>query len=418
MAAAEAGMINHYLTARGTKGEGGFEMSNPSREIPSFEFQSKWFAGAGTNSMENQLSDAGLFLSLTRRVERRIEEFFPRQFGVAEVERFLGKATWRHEPEAFTQMIARPVWDLLDRDRKLWRPLFGILLLEAFGTPSEQYDGLISVMAELIHTASLIVDDIEDDSLLRRGEECIHLRYGVDVALNAANMLYFLPSIALMQHPVLTEEKRARLQQLKERVCIEAHCGQATDIFWSRDLSPEKLAGWLSDGIDEKILQMYAFKTGTATAWLAHFAAIVADQSPEVLARALDFARRFAVAFQVVDDVHDFNVSPQWTKRPGEDLANGKLTYVIASAFRLLDSASSDRLAEILCSPSLRRETAARDEGADLVRSSGALARCRDWAASEFEESWRDFSEVLPPSESKTLLHSLCLRLVTLAFND
>lgn len=51
----------------------------------------------------------------------------------------------------------------------------------------------IATIIELIHNGSLIVDDIEDGSDLRRGKPCVHKIYGEDIAINAGNAIYFLP---------------------------------------------------------------------------------------------------------------------------------------------------------------------------------------------------------------------------------
>ena len=51
----------------------------------------------------------------------------------------------------------------------------------------------IGALIEFLHTASLIIDDIEDGSILRREEQCSHLVYGLDRSINAANLIYFLP---------------------------------------------------------------------------------------------------------------------------------------------------------------------------------------------------------------------------------
>ena len=359
-----------------------------------------------------------MLASFTDRIDERLRGFLPRRFGHHEVERFVGPPAWRHTPGALTECVSRPLWDLLDRKKKCWRPLFGLLLLESFGVPSGPYEELLAVMAELIHSAALIVDDIEDDSRLRRGDEYIHLRYGTAVALNAANLLFFLPSVVLMEHPVLPPEKKARLHELKERVGIEAHFGQAVDLHWSHHLTESNLAAWMAEGLEEQILQMYAYKTGAATTWMAESAILLADQPEAVRAPTLEFARRFAVAFQVVDDIHDCNRSSKWTKEPGEDLANGKPTYVMARALRKLDPAAAAKLGAILCDPVRRHDPAARRDGLDLVRASGALAECRDWARREMTDGWAAFSRVVPPSEPKILLHAMCQHLLDLVFED
>ncbi len=351
------------------------------------------------------------------RVDRRLEEFFPKKFTDEDVEKYVGPPVWKHEPEAYTQTLAVPVWDLIERSGKRWRPIFGILMLEALGVRSEPYEGLICNMTELIHTGALIVDDIEDESKLRRGAECLHLRYGMDVALNAANALYFLPGLALMNHPSLSPEKRRRLHEIKEHVCIDAHCGQTTDIFWSRTMTAERLNEWLQEDLEGKILQMYAFKTAAGAKGLAEFAAVMADADPELTLACSDFARAFAVSFQVIDDIHNFSDSPRWTKVMGEDIANGKLTFVIARALHMLEPEKSNRLREILCSPELRAAGAAMDEGVALVRESGSLEVCRDRAKTMMEEAWDRFTHHVRPSQPKMMLHAMCLKMLELAYD-
>lgn len=352
-----------------------------------------------------------------RRVDLCLENFLPREIGPEQVRRYVGPAIWQHEPAAYTRTISEPIWDLIQRSGKRWRPIFGVLLLEAMGVRSGPWEGLIATMTELIHTACLIVDDIQDGSTLRRGTECIHQRYGIDVALSAANTLYFLPGIVLLEHPMLTAKQRAELHEIKERVLIEAHCGQATDIHWSRELTEERLAAWLSEGLEEKVLQMYAFKTGAGAKGLAESAAVIADASPEVRDAAANFALKFAVAFQIVDDVLNFSRSAKWRKTCGEDLLSGKPTYVIVKALRSLRNKDKRRLTEILCSSDLRRQQPIVEQGIALIERSGALESCRTQARSMTEDAWRILAPRIPPSEPKILLHAMCRKLLDLAYD-
>lgn len=353
--------------------------------------------------------------TMARRVDEYVEELLPRRFELSDVERLVGPARWQHEPQAYTDMIARPVWDMFDRSGKHWRPIFGMLMSEALGGDMRPYEGLLSVTTELMHSGALVVDDIEDDSRLRRGQEALHLRYGRDVALNAANALYFLPSSALMQHPKLTPEQQLRLLQIKERVCIEAHCGQATDIYWSRSMTPERIEAWLADDLEAKILQMYDMKTGAGARGLVDSLTMLLAIDPATTSACTEFARAFAVSFQIADDVLNFSGSDRWTKVPGEDLASGKLTYVIATALRRLDPASAARLRQILCTPELRCGPPGLDEGIALVRDSGALQVCQEAARKMTEQAWDDFTIHLRPSEPKIMLHAMCLRLIDMA---
>jgi len=354
---------------------------------------------------------------MCRRVDRHLEGLLPRRFDANQVEQLVGPPHWQHDIDAYTEMLSVPVWDLMDRRGRRWRPMFGILLLECLGVRSAPYEGLISCMLEFIHAGALIIDDIEDDSQLRRGEECLHLRYGVDVAINAGNTLYFLPSNAVMRHPLLTPEQRSRWLDIKERICIEAHCGQATDIFWSKRMSLERLRRMLATDGESRILQMYAFKTASAAKGAAEFVCALADADSQLTSACVDFARMLGVSYQIVDDIHNFSRSPDWTKVTGEDLANGKLTFVIATALRMLPGAEANRLQEILCDREARRLPPILHEGVELVHRSGALDTCRDLSRDMVDRAWDAFSGRIRPSGPKVMLHTMCLKLIDLAYD-
>lgn len=355
---------------------------------------------------------------MCRRVDRHLEELLPRRFDAARVEHLVGRPTWAHEIDAYTDMFSVPVWDLMDRSGKRWRPVFGILLLECLGVSSAPYEGLISCTLEFVHAGALIIDDIEDDSSVRRGAPSLHLRYGLDVAISAGNTLYFLPGHTVRHHPLLTPRQRTRWLEIKERICIEAHCGQATDIFWSRRMEPASLACMLSEDIEGKILQMYAFKTAAAATGAAEFVCALADADARLTAACVDFARTLGVAYQIVDDIHNFSRSPDWGKVTGEDLANGKLTFVVARALRRLPATQAARLQDILCDAARRNHPEVLDEGIELVQRSGALEECRATARKMVDTAWAGWSRWTRPSGPKVMLHTMCLRLIELAHED
>lgn len=94
-------------------------------------------------------------------------------------------------------------YHLLDLGGKRWRPVYGLILANDFGTDFrdiEKNQTLYRVLAvgELIHNASLILDDIQDQSLKRRGEDCAYIKFGVDMAINAGCFLYNQPISVMM----------------------------------------------------------------------------------------------------------------------------------------------------------------------------------------------------------------------------
>jgi geranylgeranyl diphosphate synthase type I len=274
--------------------------------------------------------------ALTDRIDRRIAEYFPRTMDEAHLRAYVGDPLWTHEMPAFTAVLSRPVWDLLERGGKHWRPIFGLLMLEALGVRSRPFELLVSVLSELMHTGALIIDDIEDSARARRGAQSIHRRYGLDVAINAANTLYFIPYLLLRRYPGLSERQRMGLYQILSEQCVRSHLGQSVDIYWSKMLTAPRVRQWMGDSLRPKILQAYADKTGAVVMGLAESACVIARSSARERRECVAFARRFGVAFQIIDDILDFDGCAKQRGRSGEDLAEGKLTYVLVSALERL----------------------------------------------------------------------------------
>ncbi|HDQ07866.1 MAG TPA: hypothetical protein ENN44_03695 [Methanoculleus sp.] len=351
-----------------------------------------------------------------KKINERLEELFPPEIDEAWCTSLFGERQPVIDYTPFTESISRPVWDLLSRKGKHWRPIFGILIADAVGVRFTKETEKLFVMTELLHSAALIIDDIEDESLLRRGDEAIHRRYGTDIAINAASTLYFFPQNIVSSCPDLTPDQKHQVLRLMTDTSLRAHLGQGQDIYWSKNLSPDTLRRWREEHLDEQVLQMYAYKTASATEGVAELACILQEVAPETRKACLRFGRTMGISFQIIDDVLNFSGDEKWGKMPGEDLRNGKPTYVILRALDLLDRDSSARLTAILCSPDLREQDAILDEGIGLVRSSGALDDCATMAVGRIEAEWENFSRYLPPSPGKLMLRVICANLMHMAY--
>jgi geranylgeranyl diphosphate synthase type I len=166
-------------------------------------------AGKNSTSTIEDVDSFNLFMEqASKTVEEHILSYLPPKVTSETIERLVGTTKWSHDTDAYSSVIAEPVWDLISRKGKCWRPILGILLLRIFGKPEKEYEQLICVVTELIHTGALIIDDIEDSSALRRGGPTIHIKYKLDVALNAGNTLYFLPIPLIVNHPLLSESQK------------------------------------------------------------------------------------------------------------------------------------------------------------------------------------------------------------------
>jgi len=120
------------------------------------------------------------------------------------------------------------------------------LLIEAFNewlaVPRDQLD-LISRVVRMLHSASLMVDDIEDGAQLRRGQPVAHRIYGVPQTINTANYVYFLAykELAILRDHG-SEQAGARVVANKDldlvvtEELLSLHRGQGLEIFWRDSL--------------------------------------------------------------------------------------------------------------------------------------------------------------------------------------
>lgn len=409
-----------------------FEPAADDQEIPVFGFINAIWEGAGHVAGElggrpvsgrarlelhgyGYIHDFKIYQDRWKdRIDRSIRAFFPDTLDQARLAAYLGPPRWSYDAGAHTDMLSRPVWDLLSRGGKHWRPIFGILLLQALGVEPSPFEAALSVIPELEHNAAVIIDDIEDASETRRGGEAIHLKYGLPAAINAANTLYFLPLLLISNHPHLTTGQREAIYRIFVDMFVQAHFGQAQDLYWSK-LDPDRRAAlWHDERLGELILQAHAFKTAAPVRATAEFVCIIADADPETREACRKFAESWGVAFQIIDDVNNFTEAPEWGKVRGEDIAAGKFSFAIHKAVHRLDGAERRRLMEILASERLRRTDAGLSEAIGLVEGSGALEDCRRYAKELMDRDWPAFSRALPASRHKTMLRIMLTKLIDL----
>ena len=124
-------------------------------------------------------------------IEAELEKVIPEKIsaGWAQVQSGL---ELRSIPPVLWQQISEPGRDLLKRGGKRWRPLLMLLCAEMYG---DWHLALpLTPMVEIAHNGSLIIDDIEDAAQQRRGGAAQHIKFGMDLALNAGNLMYFFPA--------------------------------------------------------------------------------------------------------------------------------------------------------------------------------------------------------------------------------
>lgn len=181
------------------------------------------------------------------------------------------------------------------------------------GPPDE-----LPVTIELLHAGSLVVDDIEDDSSHRRGAPAVHRRYGVPIALNMANWLYFVAFGVLGRLPVDAETRAALLLDVN-RGLLRCHQGQALDLSVRVTTLPV-----------ERVLDVVSTSTSLKTGSLMGLASTLggraAGADSTTLAAIEAFGLELGLLLQMLDDWSSLSV-PRRRPKGIEDLRLERPTW-------------------------------------------------------------------------------------------
>jgi geranylgeranyl pyrophosphate synthase len=150
-------------------------------------------------------------------------------------------------------------------------------------------------IVELIHAGSLVVDDIEDGSQTRRGKPALHVRYGLPIALNAGNWLYFWP-FELIKDLKLSSPTTLLVYEYYHRTLLRAHFGQALDLGSRVD----KL---LQARVPEVCLATMELKTGALMGFAMALGAAIVGVKQAIISVLDRFGCDLGVALQMYDDL-------------------------------------------------------------------------------------------------------------------
>ncbi len=232
--------------------------------------------------------------------------------------------------------LLAPIEAMVNRPSKKFRAellRLGFLLGDgrASATPNERTFALCTQAIELLHAGSMIVDDIQDGSTVRRGAPTLHRIYGVPGALCAGNWLYFWP-LRLIRDAELPKAHEQRIIALYCDAVERAHYGQAVDLSVRIDDIPQAEVAALVDGVTE-------LKTGSVTALAMSLGAVLGDATEERVEALAGFGLAFGSALQHLDDLGNLVGRIEPEKRY-EDLLQAKPSAIWAEAAGIFDPAT------------------------------------------------------------------------------
>jgi octaprenyl-diphosphate synthase len=271
------------------------------------------------------------------------------------------------------------------------RPLLVLLFANALGFKGpERFE--LAATVEFIHTATLLHDDVVDESQLRRGRATANALFG-----NAASVLVgdFLYSRAFQ---MMVSVNRMRVLQV---------LADATNVIAEGEVL-QLLNMHNPDIAVEDYLRVIRFKTAKLFEASARLGAVLAECPPELEEQCAAYGRSLGTAFQLVDDLLDYEgATAQLGKNVGDDLREGKPTLPLLAAMARGDAQQRELIRHAIENGELER----LPEIVEIVRTTGALDATRHAAREEAEHARASIS-ALQASPYRDALLELCVQAV------
>ena len=304
--------------------------------------------------------------------------------------------------EQYSRTVLRPIREVVLRGSKAWRSYGVLSCMDMVGGDSQRFEHWLA-LPELLHVGSLIIDDVQNDSAVRRGGPACHTVHGEALAINAGCACYFLAQI-----PASTSGLSASLLvQIYEsyfEAVRSAHVGQAMDIDGLAHLVPAVVASGDGALLERRVLAIHRLKSGAPAGAFARMATLVGGGTAaqaDALGRLFE---SFGMAFQIIDDVLNLRGFEEDRKSCGEDITAGKITAPVAKAMGLLPHHQRQRLWSIVESKPTGRDRIR--EAIALVDGCGALAACEAQARTLVESAWQLVDPLVPDTQHKVRLRA------------
>lgn len=201
----------------------------------------------------------------------------------------------------------------------------------------------LALVVEALHAGSLIIDDIEDASALRRGAPTLHRLHGMPVALNAGNFLYFWPQY-LLRRAGLSPSAHLQAFEAMGACLLRCHEGQALDLTVRLSRLDRAQVAAVARGVSAR-------KTGALIGLATALGGIAADAAPDVVAALQRFGEEVGIGLQMLDDLSGI-IQPARSDKGLEDLASDRATWAWALMARELDARDYRHMVEqrsVLC---------------------------------------------------------------------
>lgn len=309
----------------------------------------------------------------------------------------------RHLPRTGEpQEFYAPVWELLDRGGKRFRPALTFLASECVGGRREDAIGA-AASVELLHNMTLIHDDIEDQSELRRGKPCIHRIYGVPTAINVGDAM-LIKVFEVANSSKIPQDRCHKLVEYIAKRAYEITWGQAFEFsMWKR-----------KDFTEDDVIRLLRYKTGALTRLSTEAGAISGGGSQKELEALGEFGETVGIAFQIVDDILNLTGDvKEYGKEIGGDLREGKKTVIAAHLLKAAKPSDRKVFGSLLGKDKISKLEIRKAIG--LYAKYGSIKYAKTQADSHLQNALKALNR-LPASDARNSLGILAEFLVSRSF--
>jgi len=269
---------------------------------------------------------------------------------------------------------------------KRLRPMLVLLAARALGYPGSQHIDLAAII-EFIHTATLLHDDVVDESEKRRSRDTANAVWG-----NAASVLVgdFLYSRSF---EMMVDLQQMRVMDILSHATNRIAEGEVLQLLNCND----------PDTDEERYFEVIQRKTATLFEAGTRLAAVISQSSEETEMAMADYGRHLGLAFQMIDDALDYGSSNQDIgKNLGDDLAEGKPTLPLIYAMQKGTDAQARLIREVIEHGSHKQT----DSVMEIIQSTNAIDYTKQFAKNEAELAKKALDKI-PPSDYRSALTAL-----------
>lgn len=269
---------------------------------------------------------------------------------------------------------------------KRLRPVLAVLSARAMGYEAEHHIDLAAII-EFIHTATLLHDDVVDDSDLRRGRETANALWGNEASVLVGDFLYS------RSFEMMVDVGNMRVMEILAKATNIISEGEVLQLLNVHD----------ADTTEERYLNVIRYKTAKLFEAACQLGAIITDSDSEQEQAMATYGMHLGTAFQLIDDVLDYSASSDdMGKNVGDDLAEGKPTLPLIHVMRHGSEDQATLVREAIEQGGLEQ----LDAVMEAVQSTGAIEYTARTAREEADRAIAALS-VIPDSPYKQAMVSL-----------